>query len=46
MEDTSAHEVTSACPTSVGKRRGSTGRTHHSVHKGVFLFGKKEDGKW
>lgn len=46
MEDTSAHEVTSACPTSVGKRRGSTGRTHHSVQTGVFLFGKKEDGKW
>lgn len=45
MESTRAHEVTPTCSAAAEIRRGSTGRTHHSVHKGVFLFGKKEDEK-
>lgn len=46
MGSTRAHEVTPTCSAAAEIRRGSTGRTHQSVHKGVFLFGKKEDGKW
>ena len=45
MENTSAHEVTSACSVPTEKRRGSTGRTHHRTRltRGAFLMAKEQE---